>query len=129
MGLAAGGKMKQKIYPDQHGIDTWDQGSYGRLFVHIVNSMAFREITSHEPPPTPVTAKMYTEYGLPWFDLYDEDKDDLAASETLKKVKTVKEMDQKKGFAPQQDDESIEVPDEQVKKLVEDPDRVQDGEW
>jgi len=24
MGLAAGGKIKQKIYPDPYGISTWD---------------------------------------------------------------------------------------------------------
>src|SRR5664279_1990991 len=49
MGLGAGGKMEQKIYPDPHGIDTWDQDNYGRAYVHIVNSMMFREITDKEP--------------------------------------------------------------------------------
>src|SRR5215217_5352944 len=44
MGLAAGGKMRQKIYPDPHGIDTWVQEPYGRIYVHIVNSMMYREI-------------------------------------------------------------------------------------
>jgi hypothetical protein len=116
-------------WPDEHGVDTWDHDNFGRVFVHIVNSMAFREITGREPPPTPVTAKMYTDCGLPWFDLYDETKGDLAASEKLKKVKTVKEMDQEKGFKPQQDDGSIDVPDDQVKKLGKDPHRVEDGEW
>lgn len=28
MGIAAGGKMKQKIYADPHGIDTWDEDNY-----------------------------------------------------------------------------------------------------
>ena len=40
MGLAAGGRMRQQLYPDPHGIDTWDQDNYGRVFVHIVNSRA-----------------------------------------------------------------------------------------
>lgn len=129
MGLAAGGKMKQKIYPDPHGMDSWDQDTFGRLYVHIVNSMAFREITGLEPPPTPVSAKAYTIWELPWFELYDEGLGDLEASETLKELKSVKEMDQEKGFQPQQDDDSIDVPDEQIRKLGEDPDQVQDGEW
>ncbi|MCS6911700.1 MAG: hypothetical protein NZ890_00490, partial [Myxococcota bacterium] len=42
MGLAAGGTMTQKIYPDPHGIDTWDESNYGRVFVHIVNSMMWQ---------------------------------------------------------------------------------------
>ena len=70
MGLAAGGKMKQKIYADPHGIDTWDEDDYERVYVHIVNSMMYREITSLEPPKTPVTAQTYAQYNLPWFDLY-----------------------------------------------------------
>jgi hypothetical protein len=132
MGLGAGGKMKQKIYPDSHGIDTWDQGNYGRVYVHIVNSLMFREITGQEPPATPVTAKTYAQHKLPWFDLYDEGMGDIAASDALQQVKSVKEIDAEKGFAPQQDDDSIDVPDEQVVKYKlpkKKPDEVEDGEW
>lgn len=114
MGVAAGGKMKQKIYPDPHGIDTWDEENYGRVYVHIVNSMMYREITGKEPPPTPVTAKTYTQYSLPWFDLYDDKMGDISASEVLKKVKTVKEMDEEKGFTSQQDDKSIDIPEDKI---------------
>lgn len=130
MGLAAGGKMKQKIYPDPHGIDTWDQEQYGRVYVHIVNSMTYREITGKEPPPTPISAKTYAQYGLPWFDLYDDKLGDISAPDTLKKVKTVKEKDQEKGFGHQQDDEPVEVPDDKVIKYKMDPDEgVKDGKW
>lgn len=131
MGLAAGGKMKQKIYPDSYGIDTWDETNFGRVYVHIVNSMMYREITGKEPPQTPVTAKTYTQLGFPWFDLYDEHKSDVAASEILSQVKSVKEMDGEKGFAAQQDDTSVKIPNEQVKqlKLKSDPNQVRDGNW
>jgi hypothetical protein len=132
MGLAAGGKMKQKIYPDPHGIDTWDPSNYGRVYIHIVNSLMFREITGSEPPPTPISAKTYTQYKLPWFDLYDERMGDIAAPGALQKVKSVKEMDREKGFAPQQDDDSIDVPDQQIVKYnlpEKEPDAVDDGEW
>ena len=37
MGLGAGGTMQQKIYPDPHGIEVWDQDNYGRIFIHIIN--------------------------------------------------------------------------------------------
>jgi len=42
--------------------------------IHIVNNMDFRDITGKEPPPTPISAKLYTEYGYPWFELLDEKK-------------------------------------------------------
>jgi hypothetical protein len=45
MGLAAGGTMEQKIYPDPYGITTWDLPTRNRVFVHIVNSELWREIT------------------------------------------------------------------------------------
>ena len=45
----------------------------------------------------------------PWFDLYDEQLGDLAGSEILKGVKSVKEMDRDKGFDSQQDDEPVDM--------------------
>jgi len=131
MGLAAGGKMKQSIYPDDYGIDTWDESNYGRVYIHIVNSMMYREITGKEPPATPISAQTYTEYGFPWFDLYDEHKKDLGTAGILSKVKSVKEMDKKKGFAPQQDDTAVTISETQVKKLSlkTDPAHVRDGDW
>jgi len=121
--------MKQKIYPDPYGIDTWDESNYGRVYVHIVNSMDFREITGLEPPETPVSARVYTEMGYPWFDLYDEAKGDIKASGKLKNVKSVKEMDKEKGFKPQQDDAPVDIPQDQVTRLGKGPREVKAGEW
>lgn len=129
MGIAAGGKMKQEIYPDPHGIDTWDQENFGRVYVHIVNSLTYREITDREPPPTPVTAKTYAQYGLPWFDLYQEGLGDISPPEVLKKVKSIKEIDAEKGFTPQQDDDSIDIPEGKVIKISTGPGQVKDGKW
>jgi len=108
MGLCAGGKMRQDIYPDDYGVETWDPEEYGRAQVHIVNSMMFREITGQEPPSTPVTARTYSDCGLPWFDLYDEGRGDLAPDE-LSGIKSVKQMDEEKNLGGQQDDTSVHV--------------------
>ena len=115
MGIAAGGRMKQRIYPDPHGLPTWDQTMRGGLFIHLVNSDVFKQLTGDEPPPTPISAKTYTDYGLPWFDLYDENAGDLPASKRLAQVKSVQEIDTHKGLVEQ--DDSIEVPESQVRKL------------
>ena len=131
MGLGAGGRMRQLIYADEHGIGTWDETSTGRVYVHIVNSMTYREITGEEPPATPVSARDYARHGLPWFDLYDDGKADLPASKALKGVKSIKQLDAERGFAQQQDDAPVVVPDDQVKTLgkVVDGSRVPDGKW
>jgi hypothetical protein len=116
MGIGAGGEMKQKIYPDSYGIDVWDQNNYGRIAIHIVNSAQFLELTGIQPPPTPVVTKSYTEYGLPWFDLYDETKEDVSPSEHLTAVKTIVEIDVQKGETAV-DNESVDVAETQIRKL------------
>jgi hypothetical protein len=116
MGLGAGGVMRQKIYPDPYGLDIWDQDHYGRVFVYILNSAWFRDITGVEPPPTPIDVKTYTEHGLPWFDLYDEAKGDIAPSERLAQARTVAERDAERGETSGAD-ESFDVSPAQIRKL------------
>ncbi len=129
MGLGAGGRMRQSIYPDPYGTDTWDQQNTGRVFVHLVNSMMFRDITGQEPPPTPINARSYTQAGLPWFDLYDHDKGDLEASPVLAGVKTVKDIDLGHGFSSQQDDEPVDIPQAQRASIGADPNEIREGAW
>jgi hypothetical protein len=132
MGLGAGGKMKQNIYPDKYGVKTWDETNFGRVYIHIINSMMYQEITGQKAPTTPISAKTYTQYGFPWFDLYDEHKADVPQSNIFSKiVKSIKEIDKEKGFDPQQDDSTVEIEKPQVKKLKlkSDPDAVTDGDW
>jgi hypothetical protein len=131
MGLGAGGRMEQSIYPDTHGLDVWDTDAYGRVYIHIVNSAMWKEITGRDAPQTPISASTYTDYGYPWFRLYDEHVGDIAPSNVLAGVKSVKEMDADRGFAPQQDDSSVTVPDSQINSLPwsHDKETVVDGRW
>ena len=116
MGMGAGGLMRQKVYPDPYGIDVWDQNNHSAVVVHLVNSLGFREITGADPPPPPIDARTYTDYGLPWFDLYDESQSDVAPPERLTNVKTVtaREAEANPEAAPE---DTIDVPEPQIKKL------------
>jgi hypothetical protein len=116
MGVGAGGRMKQKVYEDGYGLDTWQQSEPQWVVIYIINSKQFEAITGLTPPTTPVDATTYTSYGFPWFDLYDENKSDLPASGKLKNVKSTGELDKQKGIS-KQSDSSIVVPDSQVIKL------------
>lgn len=91
--------------------------------------MAYRDITGKEPPTTPVSAKTYAQYKLPWFDLYDDKMGDIDAASELKDVKSIKEMDKEKGFKPQQDDWSVDLSDSPTIKYKVDKDDVSDGDW
>ena len=122
--------MKQKVYPDPYGLDTWDLDASARVFVHIVNSELWREITGEEPPATPVTACSYASAGLPWLELYDESAPTLAPTDALAKIKSVKDLDADKFGSVLQDDAPVTAGP--IRKLLHaalDKLRVSDGEW
>jgi len=117
LGLGAGGRMAQKIYPDPYGIDTWDLATRTRVYVHIVNSERWRAITGEQAPATPVSAKSYCDAGLPWYGLYDEHAPTLAPTSKLAGVKSISEV------------ENAPVTVGPVKKLRKNGVRVDDGTW
>ena len=102
MGLGAGGQMRQKIYPDPHGITVWDDATCAHVTVHIVNSEHFRALTGLDPPPTPIDVQTYDARGLPWFDVYDEHMGDVPAPEVLHDVRTVAQGEREQGSAPEE---------------------------
>jgi hypothetical protein len=67
-----GAKMKQEMYPDPHGFETWDLDSRMEINIYFVNSEMFENITGEAPPSSPVTEEAYEEHGYPWFDIYNE---------------------------------------------------------
>jgi hypothetical protein len=107
MGLAPGGRMRQKIYQDPFDFDDWETGYSSRCFVHIANSLVWRAITGQEPPTTPPTAKQYTQAGLPWFDYYDDKAKALGGSPALQSLKSVWELGQQKGDVPLPENDSV----------------------
>src|SRR5262249_54413027 len=115
MGLGAGGRIRQKIYPDPYGMPAWDAGTCTALTVHLVNSVVFAALTREAPPPSPIDARTYTEFGLPWFDLYDEALGDVAAATPLTDVKSIAELERGRGETSV-DEPSIHIADSQIRK-------------
>lgn len=128
MGLAAGGRMKQKIYRDNYGLETWDRNHTSRLFVHLVNSQKWREITGEEAPHSPVTAKEYERSGMPWYDIYDEGASALSGAAALAQVKSVSELDHKIFGQAGDDTDPVDV-DEITSYALQDPMGIYDGNW
>lgn len=89
MGLGRGGEIEQKIYPDPHGLDVWKKTPSATELVYMVSSEDFKQITGHNPPPTPVTYEKYQELGLPWFELHDKKLKDTKGSVVFGKLKPV----------------------------------------
>lgn len=91
MGLGAGGRMRQEVYTDDRPLADYDEDGAQRVFVHLCSAAQWTAITGEVPPPTPVDRNAYVSAGLPWFDYFDADAEDLAPSQILAKVQTVGE--------------------------------------
>ncbi len=100
IGLAPGGLMRQEVFEDEYGIDAWDQGHPSRCFVHILNSREYQEITGEAPPDEPLSAKVYTDAGFPWFDHYSESNTALEGAKSLAGLDSVAAKGIKKGQKP-----------------------------
>ena len=114
--------MRQKIYPDPHGIEAWDESTATRVFVHLVAASDWKRLTGHRAPRTPVSAKLYAQHGLPWFDLDDEGASDLSAPEELIHVTSIAEL---AGLQEQ----DVDTPPPVVHHHAHVPTTVVDGHW
>ncbi|MES2354001.1 MAG: hypothetical protein V4568_06255 [Pseudomonadota bacterium] len=118
MGLGAGGTMRQKIYADPYGVDTWDEANYGGITIHIINSAQFKEITGTSPPPSPIDAHSYTKYGLPWFELYDDSIPAIQGAKPLVQIKTISDRDRERGMTDVSN-HSVDIGESQIQELRE----------
>ena len=110
MGIAAGGLIKQSIVEDPYPADKWDRDRTITFNVQILNSEMFRLVTGLNPPVSPIEAKAYAKYGLPFFDLYEES---LSVAGEFGKVKSVKQLHAAKRTQDEHavaDEPSIEYP-------------------
>jgi hypothetical protein len=107
MGLGAGGTMRQEIYDDPHDFTDWDTTATSRCFIHLCNSLVWRQITGSNPPHPPLTAKEYAKSGIPWFDHYRDDLRAVDGSKILGGVKSVAQLGKAKGTAPLPDNTTI----------------------
>jgi hypothetical protein len=107
MGLGAGGTMRQEIYQDPHAFAEWDQTQTSRCFVHLCNSLVWRQVTCTTPPHPPLTAKEYTRAAVPWFDYYRDDQKPLRGSKRLAEVKSVAQIGEEKRNMPLPENSSI----------------------
>jgi hypothetical protein len=111
MGLGAGGRMRQEIYADDHGVDTWEPEPAATVRIELVDALAFEALTGRTAPPPVVDAAVYTRFGLPWFDLIEPTGRDLAAAERLRAVRSIADLEERR-------EEPLPIPDEQVVRLL-----------
>lgn len=85
MGIGKGGKITQKIYPDPHGLDCWNESPTQVSVVYLVNAEVYAEITG-VTIPKPIGHESYT--GA-WYGLKDETEGDAPGSSKFDALKSV----------------------------------------
>lgn len=116
MGMAAGGQMQQRIYPDRAGVSRWMTTPIGRVYVHLADPALYAQITGSPAPPSPVDRRAYETHGYAWPVLNDRHRGDVPASEALSGVASVAQQDAANGLAPQPGDRPA-------------PGAIRDGVW
>ena len=89
MSVAAGGKIKQCIKPDELGTE-WQPGRTTIFNVQILNSAVYHAVTGETPPTRPMTAKDYATHGFLFFELYEEPS---TIHGNFGKVKSIAQLD------------------------------------
>ncbi|KAF8838426.1 hypothetical protein BDN67DRAFT_1013094 [Paxillus ammoniavirescens] len=102
LGFAGGGKITQRIYEDTNHIRVYDEESGQRLFVHIVTPKHWELITGIIAPISPISASMYKQPNVPWFQLSDDHALALSgdANSPLSAIKSVAQLDAEKPAEP-----------------------------
>jgi hypothetical protein len=111
MGLGAGGRMRQEIYADEYGIGTWEPTPARTVRIDLVDALAFEAVTGIAAPEPVADAETYTRHGLPWFDLLDPTKSDIAAAGRLASVRSIADLEGRR-------DDPLPIPEEQVVRLL-----------
>ncbi len=111
MGVAAGGRLRQEIYADEHGLATWQPEPVATVHLDLVDALAFEALTGRAAPPPVVDAATYTQFGFPWFDLIDATGEDIAAAERLADVRSLADLEGR-------DEQPLPIPEAQVIRLL-----------
>jgi hypothetical protein len=91
LAIGAGGRIKQRIYPDPLGFDVWESSPSANVWIHMIDADEFTRSTGEAVPPSPIDADTYSRFGFPWFQVYDAGRGDLPPG-SLTDVKSVEAL-------------------------------------
>ena len=111
MGLGAGGRMRQEIYADDYGLNSWEPEPAATVRVELVDALAFETLTGIPVPGETTDARTYTAHGLPWFDLLQPTGADIRAAARLAGIRSVADLEGR-------EEAPLPIPEAQVVRLL-----------
>jgi hypothetical protein len=110
LGVGAGGWIKQRIYPDPLGFETWESTPSKVIRIYLIEAGEYRKITGETAPPSTIDAETYNRFGLPWFEVYDAHRGDIPATSSLSQIKSVEELTSGVDAASRRDPDTTVAP-------------------
>ena len=89
--VGAGGRIKQRIYPDPLGFNVWEPSARETAWIHLVDADEYERVTGERVAPSPIDAETYSRFGFPWFDVYDSARGDLPMT-AVAQIKSVDDL-------------------------------------
>ena len=132
MGVAVGGKMKQKIYADTIPFQLYDTNkNIKRIFINIANGVMWNKITGKGIPESPITMHIYKRFNYPWFKLYDETLEDVKGAKEFGNIQSINAIQKEKegNHDVDGDDEVIDMGTQNVYGIQHPQNNVEDGDW
>jgi hypothetical protein len=114
LAIAAGGRLKERIFADPFGVGCWDQAARIRCVLTLIDAGEWPAITETPAPTAPFTAADYEREGLPWFEYYN-DGVALSAVSGVADIKSMRELNIARGLADVGTDAPIEP--QEVRRL------------
>jgi hypothetical protein len=88
--VGAGGKIRQRIVPDEEDPRSWNVNDACLINIQIVNAESFRKMTGLEPPPCPISFDDYLKRGIPFTQSCSKGQAELSFG--LASIKPAKKM-------------------------------------
>ena len=100
LGIGAGGEIHQRIYADPYGLTTWNAAPVAVVRIRLIEAHEFARLTGEPVPPSAIDADTYSRFGLPWFEIYDSDREEVPAAPALSAIKSVDALSAESSAAP-----------------------------
>jgi hypothetical protein len=113
LALGAGGPIQQRLYPDPYGADVWQPDPMTVATIRLIDAVEFAARFGIVVPPSPIDAATYTRFGLPWFELDDASRGDIAATPAMASL----ESTPRGGSGTNADDSNAPIEPDVVKRI------------
>lgn len=117
MGIARGGTIKQQIFEDTYGAESWDESTFRDVVIHIVNSEVYHQITGREAPPSPISIEHYQHYNIPWYSAYAEKAPSLSPAAIFRRILGAAQIEKHRGIVKVEDCPKWDIQPERIVRI------------